>query len=145
MIFEDSRAHFVYSDKTALILHPKGDCFTYFSKNGQKTRQLVKYAINNSAKEAGSGVLNKLILALQFYNTYCDVAVPIITRDELLATEEEGGYERITKFFKHVEASWPGVENLSEYAWLDEVNSSIHLRSTDDEEVAQVSLSSNGF
>ena len=105
----------------------------------------MKYAINNSAKEAGSGVLNKLILALQFYNTYCDVAVPIITRDELLATEEEGGYERITKFFKHVEASWPGVENLSEYAWLDEVNSSIHLRSTDDEEVAQVSLSSNGF
>ena len=72
--------------------------------------------------------------------------MPVITRDELLAEEEgDSGFERVTKFFKHVEASWPGVENLTDYAWQDEVNGSIHLRSTDDEEVAQVSLSSNGF
>jgi len=30
LIYEDSRAHFVFSDKTAVILHAKGDCFTYF-------------------------------------------------------------------------------------------------------------------
>lgn len=38
VIYEDSRAHFVFSDKTAIILHPKGDCFTYFARNGAKTR-----------------------------------------------------------------------------------------------------------
>ena len=38
VIFEDNRAHFVFSDKTALVLHPRGDCFTYYARNGQKTR-----------------------------------------------------------------------------------------------------------
>jgi hypothetical protein len=38
VLFEDNRAHFVFSDKTALVLHPRGDCFTYFAKNGTKTR-----------------------------------------------------------------------------------------------------------
>jgi hypothetical protein len=46
LIYEDGRAHFVFSDRTAVILHPKGDCFTYFTKTGQKIRQLVKYAVN---------------------------------------------------------------------------------------------------
>ena len=31
VIYEDKRAHFVFSDKTAMILHPNGDCFTLFS------------------------------------------------------------------------------------------------------------------
>ena len=33
-IYEDKRAHFVFSDKSGMILHPNGDCFTLFSKNG---------------------------------------------------------------------------------------------------------------
>ena len=37
-IYEDKRAHFIFSDKTALILHQNGDCFTLFSRNGQKNR-----------------------------------------------------------------------------------------------------------
>ena len=48
--YEDGRSHYVFTDKTSLILHPNGDCFTYFRKDGQKQRQLVKYAINNSLK-----------------------------------------------------------------------------------------------
>jgi len=44
--FADGRAHFVFSDRTSLILHPKGDCFTYFRRDGKKLRQLVKFAIN---------------------------------------------------------------------------------------------------
>jgi hypothetical protein len=55
VIFADSRAHFVYSDKTALVLHPRGDCFTYYSKTGQKTRQLVSFAVNSAARETTSG------------------------------------------------------------------------------------------
>jgi hypothetical protein len=38
VLHEDSRAHFIYSDKSALIMHPNGDCFTYFSADGRKTR-----------------------------------------------------------------------------------------------------------
>ena len=34
VIYDDKRAHFIFSDKTALILHPNGDCFTLFSRNG---------------------------------------------------------------------------------------------------------------
>ena len=44
--FADGRVHFVFSDRTSLILHPKGDCFTYFRRDGKKLRQLVKFAIN---------------------------------------------------------------------------------------------------
>jgi hypothetical protein len=36
--FSNGRAHFVFSDKTSLILHPKGECFTYFQSNGKKLR-----------------------------------------------------------------------------------------------------------
>lgn len=72
--FADERAHFVFSDKTSLILHPKGDCFTYFRKDGKKLRQLVKFAINKSVSDpdAGGGPLEKLLLALKLYNTYSD-------------------------------------------------------------------------
>ena len=51
-----------------------------FARNGMKNRQLVKYATNSAAKETSSGGLDKLLLALQFFNTYSDE--PIITRDE---------------------------------------------------------------
>ena len=79
-IYEDKRAHFVFSDKTGLILHPNGDCFTMFAKSGMKNRQLVRYATNSAAKETSSGGLDKLLLALQFFNTYGNE--PILARDE---------------------------------------------------------------
>ncbi len=50
LLFEDSRAHFVFTDSTAIILHSKGDCFTYFDKTSAKTRQLVKFAVNSAAR-----------------------------------------------------------------------------------------------
>ena len=51
-----------------------------FAKSGIKNRQLVKYATNSAAKESSSGGLDKLLLALQFFNTYGDE--PILARDE---------------------------------------------------------------
>ena len=63
-IYEDNRAHFVYSDKSAMVLHKNGDCVTLYGRNGQKYRQLVKYATNSAAREACSGSLNKLLLGL---------------------------------------------------------------------------------
>lgn len=79
-------------------MHPEGDCFTYFTKEGKKVRQLVKYAVNSSTKETGSNVLDKIILAIQFYNSFGDE--PILNREELLRTEEPSCYERISNFHK---------------------------------------------
>ena len=71
---EDGRAHYVFTDKTSLIIHPNGDCFTYFKKDGKKLRQLVKFAISGDP-------LEKLLLAIQLYNTYSDF--PILSRPEI--------------------------------------------------------------
>lgn len=60
-------------------------------------------------------------------------------RDELSDVAKE------QKFFKFLTASWPGSANLHEYTWTDETDGSTHIRSTDDEGVAQISLSANGF
>ena len=38
LLYEDGRCHFIFNDKTALIIHPKGDCYTYFTKDGKKIR-----------------------------------------------------------------------------------------------------------
>ena len=38
LCYADGRAHFVFTDKTSIILHPRGDCFTYFRKDGKKVR-----------------------------------------------------------------------------------------------------------
>ena len=67
LCYEDGRAHFVFTDKTSMVLHPKGDCFTYYRKDGKKVRQLVKYAINQSIKSDSTqqgGPLDKLCLAI---------------------------------------------------------------------------------
>ena len=95
---------------------------------------MVKYAVNESLKESKSGALSKLLIALKFYNSYCEVGVPIVTREELLQAESGsmGGYPRVTKFFKYTEASWPGNENLAEFSWVDS-DGTINIRSTDDE------------
>ena len=102
VIYDDKRAHFIFSDRSAMILHPNGDCFTLFSRNGQKIRQLVKYATNSAAKETSSGALSKLILALQFFNSYGPE--PIIARDEQLEADL-----CVTKLYKHTHVLWPGL------------------------------------
>ena len=73
LIYEDMRGHFIFNDKSALILHPGGgDCFTYFTPDGKKTRMLTKFAI----KKADS-ILEKLLLAINFVNTFGDEPLPI--------------------------------------------------------------------
>lgn len=97
---------------------------------------MVQFAVNSTVKEASAGALDKLILALQFYNTFADE--PVLIRPELVSEDQI-----ITKFFKFETAQWPGSENLADFVWTDEEGVT-HLRSTNDD-VAQVSLSSNGF
>ena len=58
VLYRDSRAHFVFSDNTAIILHEGGDCVTFFSKAGHKSRCLVKFVVNSTAKNDHTGVLN---------------------------------------------------------------------------------------
>ena len=48
----------------------------------------MKYAVNSISKENGAGILDKLILALQFYNSFGDE--PVLSREELIRSEIEG-------------------------------------------------------
>jgi hypothetical protein len=52
-------------------LHP-GECFTYFTPDGKKTRMLIKFAI----KRADS-ILEKVLLAINFVNTFGDEPIPL--------------------------------------------------------------------
>lgn len=79
VLYEDGRSHFVFNDKSSIILHPNGDCMTYFSPDGRKNRQLVKFALKGMNDGKGS-MMEKLFLAIQFYNTFADE--PIVTREE---------------------------------------------------------------
>ena len=120
-----------------MILHPNGDCFTLFSRNGSKIRQLVKYATNSAAKETSTGALSKLILALQFFNSYG--SEPIFSRDEQLSPDSCA-----TKLYKYTHASWPGIDNMGDYITRTD-DGNFCLKSTDDEDLATVTLSSSGF
>ena len=96
LMYEDGRSHYVFNDRSGLILHPKGDCFTYFSKDGRKIRQVVKYAVKSLDKDDnGIGILDKLILAIQFHNTFGDEV--IASREEVVIKK---GQQKITKFQK---------------------------------------------
>ena len=77
------------------------------------------------------------MLALQFFNTYD--GEPVIARDEQLQPGQT-----VTKMFKYTQASWPGLENLSDYL-TEDTEGNLTLRSTDDEGIATVTLSANGF
>ena len=74
---------------------------------------MVKYAINKSISDNDSngGPLQKLLLALQLFNTYSDE--PIVSREELLNIDYTAS-AKITK------VTWPGAENIDEYFWMDE-------------------------
>jgi hypothetical protein len=65
-----------------LIIHPNGDCITYFGKDGRKYRQVVKFAVNSlelqKSSFTGFGLIDKLLQALRFHNRYYDE--PIFTR-----------------------------------------------------------------
>jgi len=58
LLYYDGRAHFVFTDNTAIILHEGGDCVSFFSKAGYKTRSLIKFVVNSTAKNDHTGVLN---------------------------------------------------------------------------------------
>lgn len=73
VLYDDGRGHFAFTDNTAIILHEGGDCVTFFSKAGHKTRSLIRFVVNSTAKNDHTGVLNqldKLVVALKFYNLY---------------------------------------------------------------------------
>lgn len=57
--------------------------------------------------------MEKLILALQFYNSFGDE--PILNREELIKNEFVEAYQRETKLHKFTQVTWPGFDNLAEY------------------------------
>ena len=58
-IFMDQRAHVLFTDKTAIIIHTGGNCFTYFNSKGERTRQTIRFATR------ANSILEKLKLSIQ--------------------------------------------------------------------------------
>ncbi len=131
LLYADGRAHFVFNDKSAMILHPKGDCFTYFSPDGKKLRQLSRYAVQKD------GVLSKLIISMQFVNTYSDDLM--LTRQELAANPDH----RDSRFSKIQNVYWPGSENFADY--FEETDFGWSVSCLEGSDVAKLTLSKNGF
>lgn len=50
----------------------------------------MKFAVNSSAREENGGVLDKLKIAIQFYNSYADE--PLLSREDLLNIEDKSFY-----------------------------------------------------
>jgi hypothetical protein len=98
----------VFTDNTALIVHPQGNCLTFFSKAGHKTRALSKFVVNSTAKNDHTGCLfqqDKLAVCLKFYNQY--------TRHQLLIKRPDQEMAQVGLFQKYTRATWPGRDNLA--------------------------------
>ena len=78
--------------------------------------------------------MQKLLLALQLYNTYFDE--PNAQKEDLF---DQAAI--LKKNVKITKATWPGEDNVDEYTWIDE-EGNLHLRSIE-EDVCQIVLSSN--
>ena len=90
-----------------------------------------------SGPPEAAGPLEKLILAVQLFNTYTDV--PLLNREEFYSNQQQINiFQKSTKI-THV--TWPGEDNLDEFVWQDE-QGNFHLKSID-EGVCHIVLSSN--
>lgn len=118
----------VFNDRSALILHPGGgECFTYFTPDGKKTRMLTKCAIKK--------LTDKVNLAVQWVNTYGDTIV--VTREDVFKDQTQLLAHKITS------AVWPGSDNFEEYSFMDQ-EGNFHLRSVDNSE-SEIVLAKNGL
>ncbi|KAL4463887.1 hypothetical protein ABPG74_005824 [Tetrahymena malaccensis] len=79
--FQDGRTHAQFNDKSGLILHREHECFTYFSKLGNKLRFMSK---NIPCTES---IEYKVNLVFKNLNQYNDV--PTIKSEKLYSDQEE--------------------------------------------------------
>lgn len=98
----------------------------------------MKYALNKSVsdKSLSAGPLDKLLLALKLFNTYTDN--PIISRKEQFQDPDAGLVQKLAKYSK---VTWPGLDNVDEYTWIDE-QGNLHLKSIDSD-LCELILSQN--
>ena len=114
---------------------------TFFSKSGAKTRSLINFVVNSTAKNDQSGgvanSLDKLAVAMKFFNHFTKGA-PLISRHDF------NNHELVRLFTKYKVACWPGSSNVAEYISEDE-DGQVVLRSTDEDGVASIAVSADGF
>jgi hypothetical protein len=96
-------------------------------------RQLVKFAVQKD------GILNKLLIALKFYNTFHER--PVLTREELVY---EGSYQRSSHFHKYTSLYWPGEANCQDYIEED-AEGNLHLSCVEGKDIGEVVLSKGRF
>ncbi len=126
-MYDDQRAHCIFNDRSAIVLHPGGgECFTYFSPDGRKTRMLTKCALKKH--------VDKVNLAVQWVNSF---------GDGLIINREEVFKERDLLPHKFTSVTWPGSDNLEDYSYTDQ-EGNLHLRSVDDSQ-SEIVLARNGL
>jgi Domain of unknown function (DUF4520)/Domain of unknown function (DUF4524) len=72
-IYRDGRCHGVFSDGSGIILHSGGQYCTYFSPNGDITRQITSCLV--------SGTKSKVLKLLKLYNSSCFTPISIFPED----------------------------------------------------------------
>lgn len=93
----------MFNDGSAIIIHAKGDCFTYFYEDGTKARHFIAFPpIKDNIK-------NKLVATVRFYNKYC--ATPIVLLEDVFEGEIENKSSKINKFYWKV-----GKENRPKFS-----------------------------
>ena len=89
-----------------------------------------------ASSSLSAGPLDKLLLALKLFNTYTDN--PIISRNEQLEDPDAGVVQKLAKYTK---VTWPGLDNVDEYTWIDE-QGNLHLKSVEND-LCELILSQN--
>lgn len=74
------RCHAVFSDGSAIIIHTKGDWFTYFPEDGTKEGN-IKARHFIAFPPVKDNIKNKVIATVAYYNKYCER--PIVLLEEV--------------------------------------------------------------
>ena len=141
VVYADNRSQCVFSDGTALILHPGADCFTFFHENGRKERQMVAYATRKNK------ILAKLRSALSFYNHFASTPVQLL-EEQVPAKEREQRLVKLTSscwtFPARSHDSSPGVNAPTTKSKLSvDKQGNLKLHALNNE--AKLTLAKNGF
>ncbi|CAI2364677.1 unnamed protein product [Moneuplotes crassus] len=105
VLYRNNRCNVVFSDGSAIILHPKGDCFTYFYENGEKARHFIAFP------PVKDRIKDKLVSSVDFYNKYC--SNPIVLLEEAFEGKISQKSSEIKKFYWKYDSNTQPVKHKS--------------------------------
>lgn len=90
VLYNNQRVHATFNDGSALIIHQKGDCFTYFYPEGTKARHFIAFSPTKDM------IKEKLIAVLTKIKNYSD---PILAGTDVFEGSIETKSSKINKFY----------------------------------------------